>query len=101
MIPPLILAAAAYAGGTILGALLGGPWWITALLAALLALTLGLAPVPNPDTDARAGTSRRADWAVLVAAVALVPVGAWAGRTPCSGRARPSLPRLPRVERLP
>ncbi|MEI6137233.1 MAG: ComEC/Rec2 family competence protein, partial [Chloroflexota bacterium] len=63
MIPPLILAAAGYAGGTILGALLGGPWWITAVLASTLALTLALR-APG-----------RGGWTVLVATVVLAAGG--------------------------
>ena len=63
MIPAGILAAGAYAGGTILGALLGGPWWITALLASTLAIAAAL----------RATTVRGAT--TLLAAVALAAAG--------------------------
>lgn len=63
MIPAAILAAGAYAGGTILGALLGGPWWITALLASTLAVAAAL----------RATTRRGAT--TLLAAVALAAAG--------------------------
>ncbi|MGE3855997.1 MAG: DNA internalization-related competence protein ComEC/Rec2 [Dehalococcoidia bacterium] len=61
--PGAILAAAAYAGGTALGAVLGGPWWQTALLASMLALAAAL---HAPD---------RRGWAVLLACVLLAAGG--------------------------
>ncbi len=63
MIPAAILVASAYASGTALGALLGGPWWQTALLAGLLALAAALR-APN-----------RRGWAVLLACVAIAAGG--------------------------
>ena len=63
MIPAAILVAAAYSGGTALGALLGGPWWQTALLGGLIALAAALRA---PD---------RRGWAVLLACVALAAAG--------------------------
>ncbi|MFA7250287.1 MAG: DNA internalization-related competence protein ComEC/Rec2 [Dehalococcoidia bacterium] len=61
MIPPLALAAGAYAAGTILGALLGGPWWTTALLASTLAAAAALR-----ESDARGRATLLA--AVVIAA---------------------------------
>lgn len=61
--PAPLLAAAAYVAGTLLAALLGGPWWVTALLAALIALAASV----------QAG-DRRA-WLALGAAVALAAAG--------------------------
>lgn len=63
MIPPAVLAAAVYTAGIALGALLGGPWWQTALLAGMLALAAAL---HAPD---------RRGWGVLLAAVALAAGG--------------------------
>lgn len=60
--PPLPLAAAAFAGGTSAAATLGGPWWLSALAAGLLA-------------SAAAWPRRASSMLPLVAAVALAGAG--------------------------
>ncbi|MEX2446840.1 MAG: ComEC/Rec2 family competence protein, partial [Dehalococcoidia bacterium] len=61
--PPLLLVGGGYVVGTLLGALLGGPWWQTALLGSLLGLAV---LVDRPG--ARGGL-------LLLAAVAFASLG--------------------------
>ena len=61
--PALPLMAAAFVSGTAAFALLGGPWWATALAAAALGLAAWLRGGPRPTA------------LVLVAAVALAAAG--------------------------
>jgi competence protein ComEC len=61
--PAVPLLAAAYAAGTLAGGVLGGPWWLTLLLASVAASALRLLPSPRPTMLA------------LVAAVALSGAG--------------------------
>ena len=63
--PPLALAlvVAGYASGTVLAALLGGPWWMTLVLASTLAGAAAL------------GTTDRRGWSVLLATVLFTAAG--------------------------
>ena len=64
LLPTLPLAAASFIAGTVSGALLGGPWWATLLVAGLAALVVA------------AVAGRRALGAPLLLFVALVAVAA-------------------------
>jgi competence protein ComEC len=63
LIPALPLTALAYAAGTFGAAFLGGPWWLTFVIAAALAIGLGMLARPGPAV------------LVLVAAIALASAG--------------------------
>ncbi|MDO9446203.1 MAG: ComEC/Rec2 family competence protein, partial [Dehalococcoidia bacterium] len=60
--PALLLAAGAYTAGSVAGAALGGPWWLTALLVSLLGAAVLL----------RDGGTR---WLVVLAAVCAASAG--------------------------
>jgi len=60
--PALLLATGAYTAGSVAGAALGGPWWLTALLAALLGAAVLL----------RDGGAR---WLVVLAAICAASAG--------------------------
>ena len=66
--PALLLAAVAYAGGTVIGATLGGPAWATALIAGLLA---AVAALRRPEVEWRT----TGFWLVLVAPVFFAAAG--------------------------
>ncbi|MDP2327023.1 MAG: DNA internalization-related competence protein ComEC/Rec2 [Dehalococcoidia bacterium] len=60
--PALVLVAAAYTAGSVAGAALGGPWWLTAFLASLLGAAVLL----------RDGGTR---WLVVLAAICAASAG--------------------------
>jgi len=60
--PALLLAAGAYTAGSVAGAALGGPWWLTALVASLLGAAALL----------RDGGAR---WLVVLAAICTASAG--------------------------